>query len=120
MTGPEWMATLAALQVGLFAALRLLGPGARHASASRFWGIAACVVPLAALADLPGRDWWSEGAEAIAEAVVLILWWLGRRKGRKRAAKWLGAKSRALRDAIVRKARQAAQPRPVLAPGGAR
>jgi Flp pilus assembly protein TadB len=48
-------------------------------------------------------------------ALAAFLWWLSRRK-RKRAQAALGAKSRALRDALVRRAREAAKPRPVLRP----
>lgn len=51
---------------------------------------------------------------------ALAFWWWRRRRDRMKAA--LGAKSRALRDALVRRAREAARPRPVLrpSPGGAR
>lgn len=56
---------------------------------------------------------------AIVYAVICCgiaawLWW--RRKKRRSVAAMLGAKSRALRDAIVRRAREAARPRPVLRP----
>lgn len=55
-------------------------------------------------------------------ATVLAWLWWRRRKRRKRARDALGAKSRALRDALVRRTREAAQPRPVLrpVPGGVR
>jgi len=57
----------------------------------------------------------------IASVVNAAVWWcLRRRKGRRRAAGLPGAKSRALRDAIVKRARELAQPRPVAVPGGAR
>lgn len=59
---------------------------------------------------------------AIDLAIQLWLLWQHWRKIRRRIAASLGAKSRALRDALVKRARQAARPRPVLrpAPGGAR
>lgn len=52
---------------------------------------------------------------------ALAVWWWKRRK-RKRAAGLVGTKSRALVAALVRRAREAARPRPVLRPqpGGAR
>jgi hypothetical protein len=48
-------------------------------------------------------------------------WWR-RRKDRRRTLDMTGEKSRALRDALVRKAREATRPRPALrpVPGGAR
>ena len=48
--------------------------------------------------------------------------WQWYRKDRRKVRDVLGAKSRALRDALVRKAREVAKPRPVLrpVPGGAR
>lgn len=44
-----------------------------------------------------------EAVSAASSAIVaLIMWWRSRRRGRKRARKLLGDKSRALRDALVR------------------
>ena len=66
------------------------------------WGLAAWDFALAAF--------W---------AWLLWRWW---RKRRDRITALLGAKSRALRDALVRKQRELARPRPVLRPapqGGA-
>jgi len=52
--------------------------------------------------------------------LVFSLWMRNRnRRNRRRARDMYGAKSRALLAAIVRKAREAAQPRRVLQPGGA-
>jgi membrane protein implicated in regulation of membrane protease activity len=86
----------------------------------------------------------SDGAGAISNALMIPMWlflhiywmaglsvllallfawdWWRKRKRRKRSPKALGAKSRALIAALVRKAREAARPRPVLRPqpGGAR
>ena len=58
-----------------------------------------------------------------AANLILAVWLYWRHRKRKdRAAKLAGAKSRALLASLVRRAREAAQPRPVLrpAPGGAR
>ena len=62
---------------------------------------------------------WFTGS-AVSLVIGLAIWWW-RRKDRKRAAKALGYKSRALLAAVVRRAREAARPRPVLQPqrGGA-
>jgi hypothetical protein len=49
----------------------------------------------------------------IAAAVVI---WHRRNRRRRRTAALIGAKSRALRDAMVRRVRETAQPRPVLRP----
>jgi hypothetical protein len=62
------------------------------------------------------HDWSAWGLGALISALVaLAIWWWRRRK-RRNVAALIGAKSRALRDAIVRKAREAARPRPVLRP----
>lgn len=68
-----------------------------------------------------GRDWAGVIAAGVMAIVGAVIWW-HRQKKRRRAAAVLGAKSKALREALVRRARQAARPRPVLrpAPGGAR
>ena len=69
------------------------------------------------------RAQWGSAAWSFALAMFFAwLAWKRWRRHRKRAAALLGAKSRALRDALVRKAREAAKPRPVLrpVPGAAR
>lgn len=48
--------------------------------------------------------------------IAAWLWWKNRRRRKDRAARSMGAKSRALVAALVRKAREAARPRPVLRP----
>lgn len=48
--------------------------------------------------------------------MVLWMYWRRWRKGKRRLRDALGAKSRALRDALVRKSRESAQPRPVQVP----
>jgi hypothetical protein len=67
------------------------------------------------------HEWWPAAGYAISGAVGIAVWWW-RRKKRRPVAKLIGAKSRQIRDAIVRRAREAARPRPVLspAPGGVR
>jgi membrane protein implicated in regulation of membrane protease activity len=70
---------------------------------------------LIGFADIFNGVWqWSILSFAMA-AVLAWLWW-HRRKRRRRAQAALGAKSRALRDALVRRTREAAKPRPVLRP----
>jgi hypothetical protein len=67
------------------------------------------------------RDWiWAIG-NALSVVAAIVARWLNRRR-RDRAKAWLGAKSRALRDALVRRQREMLRPRPVLSPlpGGAR
>ena len=61
--------------------------------------------------------------DAVVDVVLMainlaLLWvyWRRWRKGRRRLRDALGAKSRALRDALVRKTRESAQPRPVRVP----
>ena len=84
-----------------------------------FVDLAADVVITAG--EFVSRYWLNSGVMAAVTAWVAWRLWR-KRKNRKRALDALGAKSRALRDALVRKARDAARPRPVLrpVPGGAR
>ena len=65
---------------------------------------------------IPWHDmgWAAAGSAGSLIIALIIRWWRGKRR---KAAQLLGAKTRALRDALVRKAREAATPRPVLAPG---
>lgn len=82
----------------------------------------ACAAAGGLIDDLAGR-WWLAGAVNLCQvAIAVLIWWYRRRRDRRKALAALGAKSRALRDALVRRAREAARPRPVLqpAPGGAR
>ena len=75
----------------------LIGMEACYATSSALQGQWGAAVFFAAIA-----AWWA------------WQWWNRRRKGRAKA--WLGAKSRAVRDALVRKLREARKPRPVLRP----
>lgn len=59
---------------------------------------------------------WPAVAVSLPQVLLALWWFRRRRKGRRKAAALLGAKSRALRDALVRRAREAARPRPVLRP----
>ena len=86
----------------------------RHGWHHHFWEYAMAGAGAAAVAvvlwthvwwHLPGYLFW----------VAAGIWYFTRRR-RKRAAARLGAKSRALRDALVRKTRELSQPRPVLQP----
>lgn len=67
------------------------------------------------------HNWVFAGISCAVGIWCLIDWWRDRRK-RKRALRAYGAKSLALVAGLVRRAREAARPRPVLrhAPGGAR
>lgn len=62
----------------------------------------------------PRSPSWAAGS-AVSLVAALIFWWWRRRKG-KRSPKAMGAKSRALIAAMVKRAREAARPRPVLRP----
>ena len=66
-------------------------------------------------------QWGMAACAGISTAVAAGAWYWWRRR-RDRAPKLSGAKGRALLATLVRRAREAAQPRPVLrpAPGGAR
>ena len=60
---------------------------------------------------------WLAMVLAVVNLIIGIALWWWRRKGRKRAAALLGAKSRAIRDAIVKRAKDASRgARPVLRP----
>lgn len=62
-------------------------------------------------------DWASMGISGACAGICVIAWWAGRRRRkRRRALEMLGAKSRALRDQLVRRVRETAIPRPVLRP----
>jgi hypothetical protein len=64
--------------------------------------------------------WIAAGCAGVSTLIAAWLWWRHRR--RDRAPKTYGAKTKAIIAAMVRRAREAAQPRPVLrpVPGGAR
>lgn len=68
------------------------------------------------------RQWGVVAICAVAVAVIGWLVWSWLKPRRKYIAKLAGAKSRALVAALVRRAREAAKPRPVLRPqpGGPR
>lgn len=65
---------------------------------------------------------WIPAAVSAAQIGIAIAIWRWRNRRRDRAPKLAGAKSRARLAALVRAAREAAKPRPVLqpVPGGAR
>jgi len=74
------------------------------------------------VANIGGHNWGMASCEgaSLAAGIAAWLWWRHRR--RNRAPKTYGAKTKAIIAAMVRRAREAAQPRPVLrpVPGGAR
>ena len=57
-----------------------------------------------------------EAGLTVVTLMVLWMYWQRWRKGKRKLRDALGAKSRALRDALVRKTRESAQPRPVRVP----
>jgi hypothetical protein len=61
-----------------------------------------------AIADALRRIWPSFGIQVAAFIFWLWFWWRRRKKGRAR--QWLGEKSRMLRDALVRRQREATVP----------
>lgn len=58
-----------------------------------------------------------DGTVNLTVGLVLLCWWMRRRGDRGRVRRWLGAKSAAIRAALVRQMREAAQP--ALAPATA-
>jgi hypothetical protein len=68
--------------------------------------------------DVTQHAWGWAATQAICTAsnAFWFWWWWNRPRKRKRAGALAGAKSRARIAALVRKARQAATPRPVLRP----
>ena len=80
-----------------------------------FAGWLSAAVAGVALGALHG-DWVWAGGNAVTGLAAVVAWWLYRRRGRKKAPRAYGAKSRALLAALVRKAREATKPRPVLRP----
>jgi hypothetical protein len=77
------------------------------------WSVCGNGLCIAAMTVL--RSWAVAAIFAVFLAVTLWRWWR-RRKDRKRAMDAIGAKTRALLATLVRKAREAGTPRPVLRP----
>jgi hypothetical protein len=61
------------------------------------------------------HHWWA-AASLNAAVMAFIAWRDWRRRKRKRGTASLGAKSRALRAALVRRMRESGKPRPALQP----
>jgi hypothetical protein len=112
----HWWTMFSVSYLFIFACWRARWRGSRVAAD----GLAAICFWIQAAADLlyPG----GERGQLIALLPLALAiwrtwqWWKGSRRGRDKAAKLLGDKSRALRDALVRRAREITVPRPVLAP----
>jgi hypothetical protein len=83
------------------------------------WLLMAATDAFVGIIDTLDGTWPAAPAQFAIAAFCGWMWWR-RSDRRRRALAWLGAKSRAVRDALVRKAREVSQPRPVLVPGGAR
>jgi hypothetical protein len=107
-----------------FWGLTMLGRGRVHEDTLFTATVMWCLLFIAGDAWLLWRDVRSGDVPAAAfdalllAAVLAVLWvsWRRWRKGKRRLRDALGAKSRALRDALVRKSRESAQPRPVRVP----
>jgi uncharacterized membrane protein YccC len=67
------------------------------------------------IGDVLTRQWADVAIDVAVIAVNVWTWWKGG-GWRRKAAKLLGQKSKALRDALVRRAREVAKPRPVRRP----
>ena len=85
-----------------YPSLVLLVLGCRWMGKAVYYGTAAVLVALHTLADLVAGNAMSSVVGAVATSYFAVLWWRNRRKGRgRRVAKQLGAKSRALVEALV-------------------
>jgi membrane protein implicated in regulation of membrane protease activity len=97
---------------GMLLGWRLYGPG-----------IAALGWALFIVSDVMRGSWLTIPLDAVLMVLDAWLWWreYRKRKDRRRALEAIGDKTRRLRDALVRRAREAARPSPVLRPslGGA-
>lgn len=77
------------------------------------WALVAAIAGV--IAGLAGDQ--RDAAGNAASVLLAIAWWLwSRRRRLRRALRSLGAKSRARLAAVVRRAREALRPRPVLRP----
>jgi membrane protein implicated in regulation of membrane protease activity len=104
MTGTFVMVALMVIWVACV--LRWQG---KHTDATFALGVVAN--GFAALVD----SWPSWAVNVVTTAILVWAWWRYRRR-RDRSPRAYGAKSRALIAALVAKAREATQPRPVLRP----
>lgn|GEM_PF-2361773 len=88
-----------------------------------WWGLVTVSNACACALDAADGSWPWAAWDALTVVLAAKFWHDERRKRKRRSALTaIGAKSKALHDALVRRAREAAQPRPVLRPlpGGAR
>jgi hypothetical protein len=85
------------------------------------WYAYGCGAGGVIIGGLTGAPFWQVPIGIGQLAVAVVMHWLNRRR-RDKARACLGAKSRALRDALVRRQRELTCPRSVLrpVPGGAR
>lgn len=86
-----------------------------------FWywwhGTWAVVCGSLAVLDVLGGRWGWAAVQSAAAVFSAWSWWKDRRnRRRRRALALLGAKSRAVRDAMVARVRESGRPRPVLRP----
>ena len=109
--GPGLALVLAALALDI---LHLLG------RADKIWALATWLAASVAYVVIwllhGGDEPWLALATMATTLNAWHLWRHWRKRRKRRAAELPGAKSAALRDALVRRVRQAALPRPVLPP----
>lgn len=89
----------------------------RKEMAEQAYGRSALAAGLTAASALSVGWWLGCAAFAVLAAVLGVLWWNSRRKGRRKALRLLGGKARAVLAAM---ARNMPRPSPRLVPQGAR
>jgi ABC-type transport system involved in cytochrome bd biosynthesis fused ATPase/permease subunit len=95
----------------------------KHDTRWHIWAVLAQVFFVIAqfilfISALEHHDWGGAGVEFLLIIIsILVIWWFLRRwKDRKKAMEMLGAKTRALRDKVVKKMRETTVPSPVRIP----
>jgi hypothetical protein len=112
------MSTLIAVIIGAVLALPGWWLAGRRPEFGYWWYGAWTIIDIGLLVfNIVTGDWGWAAWMAFVTAATAWSWWDSRRKRRRRRAMAAaGAKTRAIRDAMVRKVRQAGRPRPVLRP----
>jgi hypothetical protein len=107
-----WPPLWGAAYARILRALGALGSSTFRNAIFRTWAICGIVMGVTYFC----FTMWMDGGTALGSGLVgAFLWWWRKRK-RRNVLAMLGAKSRALRDALVKRARQATRPSPVLRP----
>lgn len=112
------MSTVIAIAIGVVLAIPGNWLAARRPEFGYWWyGLWAIICAGLVVVNALAGSWGWAAWMTVCTAANAWSWWNCRRKRRKRKAMAaIGAKSRALRDALVRKVRDTARPRPVLRP----